>query len=73
MYINGGLLILDTIWLISIGEAWTVDIPGNDSWNQLYGIHVFAIILSVISCLLKVFIYLFCVIFFFISLLLSFY
>ena len=54
MIVNGILVVLDIIWMASIGSVWTTELPENQAWNRLHGVHVFAIILSTFSCLIKV-------------------
>ena len=54
MILNGVLVIVDVIWLISVGSVWNNIIPGNDVWNSLRFIHHFAIFWSIINLVLKV-------------------
>ena len=50
-------MIMDFIWLFSVGGPWTAEAKSSynsESWNAQIGIHVFAIIFSVIDCFIKV-------------------
>ena len=54
MIINLSLVVFDLIWMISIGGVWTTYLPSNQIWNSFRGMHIFVLILSVISAFLKV-------------------
>jgi hypothetical protein len=48
------LLAFDLIWFIAVGGLWTAKIINDDSWNYLYGIHMFAVIMSACNVAFKV-------------------
>ena len=55
--VNYFLLFIDLIWLCSVGASWSSSVPASldaNDWNSQIGIHVFAIIMSVVNMLLKV-------------------
>ena len=54
MIINLSLVVFDLVWMISIGGVWTTYLPNNTIWNSFRGMHIFVLILSVISAFLKV-------------------
>ena len=63
MIINGLLMIVDLIWILSIGGMWSETVKFNDMWNYLHGLHIFGIVMSIIILLVKVnniYIYLLC-------------
>ncbi len=51
---NGVLIFIDFIWLLSVGGVWGTWLRSNKVWDSLHGIHVFAIVCSVIVLILKV-------------------
>ena len=54
MIINLSLVVFDLVWMISIGGVWTTYLPNNAIWNSFRAMHIFVLILSVISAFLKV-------------------
>ncbi len=53
--INGLLILIDIIFLLTVGSIWGKTVQGDDAWNSLSEIHGFALTTSVIELLLKVF------------------
>lgn len=54
MVLNGILILVDLIWLLSVGSIWTATEKNNPVWGHLHALHVFVIIISVINLILKV-------------------
>ena len=54
MITTGILIVVDIIWLSSVGPIWTTTIVNNEIWNSFHGAHIFNIILSSISVFIKV-------------------
>ena len=54
LILNAVLIVVDLIWLLSVGSIWTGAQNGNDAWNHLHGLHCFAIFISVINLILKI-------------------
>ncbi|CAD8085224.1 unnamed protein product [Paramecium primaurelia] len=54
MVLNGILILVDLIWLLSVGSIWTATEKNNPVWGHLHGLHVFVIFISIINVLLKV-------------------
>jgi len=50
---NAVLILVDIIWLVAVAGVWT-STSTNEAWNSLHGLHIFALILSIINVLLKV-------------------
>lgn len=55
MVLNGILILVDLIWLLSVGSIWTATEKNNPVWGHLHGLHVFVIFISIVNVLLKVF------------------
>ncbi|KAL4448718.1 hypothetical protein ABPG74_012807 [Tetrahymena malaccensis] len=49
---NGVLVLVDIIWLIAVANVWT-STSDNKAWNSLHGLHVFALLLSILNVILK--------------------
>ncbi|CAD8097721.1 unnamed protein product [Paramecium sonneborni] len=54
MVLNGILILVDLIWLLSVGSIWTATEKNNPVWGHLHGLHVFVIFISIVNVLLKV-------------------
>ncbi|CAD8056051.1 unnamed protein product [Paramecium sonneborni] len=54
MVLNGILILVDLIWLLSVGSIWTATEKNNPVWGKLHGLHVFVIFISIVNALLKV-------------------
>ncbi|CAD8144111.1 unnamed protein product [Paramecium pentaurelia] len=54
MVLNGILILVDLIWLLSVGSIWTATEKNNPVWGRLHGLHVFVIFISIVNALLKV-------------------
>ncbi|KRX00426.1 hypothetical protein PPERSA_05603 [Pseudocohnilembus persalinus] len=52
MALNGVLLVVDIIWYFSVASIWKT--PGSQAWQDLSGIHSWAIFWSVINTVLKI-------------------
>ena len=55
MVLNGILILIDLIWLLSVGSIWTATEKNNPVWGHLHGLHAFVIFISVVNLFLKVF------------------
>ncbi|CAD8157005.1 unnamed protein product [Paramecium octaurelia] len=49
MVLNGILILVDLIWLLSVGSIWTATEQNNPVWGHLHGLHVFVIFISVVT------------------------
>lgn len=54
MVLNGILILVDLIWLLSVGSIWTATEKNNPVWGKLHGLHVFVIFISIVNLILKV-------------------
>ena len=54
MVLNGILILIDLIWLLSVGSIWTATEKNNPVWGHLHGLHAFVIFISVVNLFLKV-------------------
>lgn len=52
--LNGILILVDLIWLLSVGSIWTATESNNPVWGRLHGLHVFVIFISIVNAILKV-------------------
>jgi hypothetical protein len=53
MMILAILCIADLIWFFTVGRVWTTSNKSSETWSRLSGIHLFAIIVSVLVLILK--------------------
>jgi len=53
MILNGTLIIIDLIWIFSVGNVWTTWLKTNKVWDDLMGIHKFSIFMSIVNIFLK--------------------
>lgn len=54
MVLNGILILVDLIWLLSVGSIWTASEKNNPVWGHLHALHSFVIFISVVNLILKV-------------------
>lgn len=54
MIMNGVLIFVDLIWLLAVGGIWTTWLKNNKVWDDMHGLHVFALFMSVINLIVKV-------------------
>ncbi|EGR34151.1 hypothetical protein IMG5_022500 [Ichthyophthirius multifiliis] len=50
---NAVLILVDIIWLLAVSSVWTTQ-TNNDAWNSLRGLHIFALIFSVVNVIIKI-------------------
>ena len=54
MALTGVLVLIDIVWIFSVGGVWSTIIPENKAWNELHSIHTFVRALALFSILIKI-------------------
>jgi len=54
MIMTSILILVDLIWIMTVGLLWDTWIPNDYVWNSLRGVHKFSLLCSYINVIIKV-------------------